>query len=68
MCAINPKHEKHFTISAYTSQDIPEKEFQEAVALTLLYVEIKLNESGRLRWHIQEDTRSNVHAAREKDK
>jgi hypothetical protein len=28
MCAINPTHQMHFTISVYTSHDIPEKEFK----------------------------------------
>ena len=54
MCAINPKHEKHFTISAYTSLDMTEEEFNHLVSFMLVRTEMALNEDMRLRWHVKE--------------
>ena len=54
MCAINPKREKHFTISVYTSLNIPEEEFNHLVAEMLVKTEMALNMDMRLRWHVKE--------------
>ena len=54
MCAINPKHQKHFTISVYTSQNIPEWEFNGMVTDELIDIEIRLNKDAKLRWHVKE--------------
>jgi hypothetical protein len=54
MCAINPKHEKHFTISVYTSLEIPEEDFRELVYEMLVRTEMTLNLDMRLRWHVKE--------------
>jgi len=54
MCAINPKHERHFTISVYTSLDMPEEEFNYLVSEMLVKTELALNMDMRLRWHVKE--------------
>jgi hypothetical protein len=53
MCAINPKHEHHFVLSVYTSHGMTTEEFNQMVAESALNLEMKLNENGRLRWHIK---------------
>jgi len=54
MCAINPKHEKHFTISVYTSLDMTEEEFNNMVRVKLVGAETALNSDMRLRWHVKD--------------
>lgn len=54
MCAINPKREQHFTLSAYTSIDMTQGQFIEIILEKVLEMESKLNEDARLRWHIKE--------------
>lgn len=56
MCAINPKRQKHLTLSVYTTADLSEEEFTQLVAEKALTMEVKLNEDMRLRWHITERT------------
>jgi len=55
MCAINPKHQQHYTISVYTSIPMPEVDFNELVANKILAVENMLNLDMRLRWHVSLD-------------
>jgi hypothetical protein len=55
MCAINPKHQKHFRISVYTSEDITEEAFRLRVLNKVLATEMALNADARLRWHITEE-------------
>jgi len=57
MCAINPKHERHFTISVYTSLDMTEKDFIYLVSEMLVKTEMALNMDMRLRWHVKENKR-----------
>lgn len=52
MCEINPKHESYFRLEAFTSHDMTRKEFDKAVTEKLLYIEMKLNEDARFRFHI----------------
>jgi len=54
MCAINPKYQKHFRLSVYTSHaiDMTEGEFLNLTLDKLLHMEQNLNEDMRLRWHI----------------
>lgn len=55
MCAINPKFAQQVTFKVYTSDpDTTEEEFMNLVVEKSLEAEIKLNEDGRLRWHVQE--------------
>jgi len=54
ICAINPKHEKHFTISVYTSLDMTEEEFNNMVRVKLVGAETALNSDMRLRWHVKD--------------
>ena len=54
MCAINPKREKHFTISVYTALDMTEEEFNYLVLNMLMGTEMALNADMRLRWHIKD--------------
>lgn len=56
MCAINPKFQKHFRLSVYTSNPkVTEKEFQEAVLFVVTSMERRLNKSGLMRWHVNEE-------------
>jgi len=52
MCEINPKHKAFFRLEAFTSHDMTEDQFVEAVMTKLLTIEQKLNEDGRFRFHI----------------
>jgi hypothetical protein len=52
MCAINPKQQRHFTLSVYTSIVMSEEEFLDLVCRKTLAVELALNEDFRLRWHV----------------
>jgi len=54
MCAINPKHQMHFTISVYTSIDLGQAVFESIVAAKLIETEAHLNDDMRLRWHISD--------------
>jgi len=54
MCAINPKRQRHFTVSVYTSATLTDEQWDEMVADKLLHVEIWLNEDMMLRWHIKD--------------
>lgn len=55
MCAINPKHQHHFTLSVYTSDgNISEENFKAFVCHKVLEMEVTLNEDTRLRWHVKE--------------
>jgi hypothetical protein len=54
MCAINPKRQRHFKLSVYTSADMTEEEFEDLVRTRALATEILLNGDGRLRWHLSE--------------
>ena len=54
MCAINPKHEWHFTLSVYTSLDITKEQFQDLVISKVLELEARLNSDARLRWHVKD--------------
>ena len=54
MCAINPKHQKHFSLSVYTSVDMGDARFENEVARKLLGLEIMLNRDMEFRWHIKE--------------
>ncbi len=56
MCSINPKFEKHFILSVYTSYGTKE-EFEKLVKEkmeNLLQMEIDLNKDMRLRWILGE--------------
>ena len=55
MCAINPKHQRHFTLSVYTSLDMTQEQFDELVRTHACVMEMELNSDMRLRWHIKED-------------
>jgi hypothetical protein len=54
MCAINPKHQHHFTLSVFTSIDMTEEQFLELTRIKAIELEINLNSDFRLRWHIKE--------------
>jgi hypothetical protein len=54
MCAISPKHQKHFTLSVYTSLNMTEEEFLELIYAKVMLSEIELNADARLRWHVKE--------------
>jgi hypothetical protein len=54
MCAINPTHEYHLTISVYTSLKITQEEFRNLTISKLVEAEQQLNADGRLRFHIQD--------------
>lgn len=54
MCAINPKHERHFTLSVYTSLNMPETDFVKLVLDAAIAMEMEWNKDARLRWHIGE--------------
>jgi len=54
MCAINPVHKKRIILDVYTSEKISESEFLGLVIEQALKLEIQLNESGKLRWHVKE--------------
>jgi hypothetical protein len=55
MCAIYPKHEKHFTLSVFTSLDMSEESFRELVCEKVVKIEMQLNADMRLRWHVNLD-------------
>jgi hypothetical protein len=50
MCEINPRKKAFFVIEAFSAFDDPE--FDSLVARALVEMEIRLNESGRVRFHI----------------
>lgn len=54
MCAINPAHKKRLILDVYTSEKCSKEEFNKNVALAALDIELSLNESGKLRWHVKE--------------
>lgn len=55
MCEINPKHKAFFRLEAFTSHDMTEDQFMEAVSAKLLAAEMVLNEDGRFRFHIHDE-------------
>lgn len=58
MCSINPKHQMHFTIGAYTSNpDITQEEFQKQVIEKLFQAELELNKDMRFRFIVNGPTR-----------
>jgi len=54
MCAINPKRERHFTLSVYTTMDMTDEQFDHLVATKAVIAEAELNQDMRLRWHVKE--------------
>jgi len=54
MCAINPKRQRHFILSVYTSLEMTEAEWAVLVMGKVLEVENDLNKDARLRWHVKE--------------
>ena len=54
MCAINPRYQRHLTISVYTTHDMTEAEFVEMVYSKLFRIEVECNKDARLRWHLKE--------------
>jgi hypothetical protein len=54
MCAINPKRQRHFTLSVYTSVTMTVEEWDELVQSKLFEVEQQLNADMRLRWHVKD--------------
>ena len=54
MCAINTKRQRHFTISVYTTAELTDRQWDEAVADKLFNIEQWLNQDATLRWHIKE--------------
>ncbi len=58
MCAINPKHERHYVLSVYTTMDITKELFDQMVASMAVEAEVLLNTDMRLRWHIKEEEKS----------
>lgn len=55
MCAINPTYKKRFLLDVYTSD--PNMTEEQFIGLALNYglsIEITLNETSKLRWHIKE--------------
>lgn len=54
MCAIKPKRMGVFILKVYTAHEMTEEEWNELTHSKALEAEMKLNEDGRLRWHIKE--------------
>ena len=54
MCAINPKRQRHFTLSVYTAADMIDSEWEMLITAKLFDMELRLNSDMRLRWHIQD--------------
>ena len=52
MCAINPKRQAHFKLSVYTAHEMTDEAWEDLTTSALIEAELKLNESGRLRWHV----------------
>lgn len=55
MCAINPKRQLTFTLTAYTSHDLDEATWLALVMERALNVEQLLNLDGRVRWHLTQE-------------
>jgi hypothetical protein len=53
MCAINPKFQRHFKLSFYTSHG-EEEQFDSNVTERLLLLEQEFNKDGRIRVHVNE--------------
>jgi hypothetical protein len=54
MCAINPRRERHFTVSFYTSHILRDTTWDQLTFQAMLQLEIKLNTDGRIRVHVSE--------------
>ena len=54
MCAINPKHQKHFKLSVYTSVAMAPEVFDDLVRELAFKAELQLNEYMGFRWHVEE--------------
>lgn len=55
MCAINPAHKKRIILDIYTADSKMTKEqFEEHIWNIILPVEIQLNSTTPLRWHVKE--------------
>lgn len=53
MCEINPKHALYFQLEAFTSHpDMTKEEFETEVPRLILEAEMRLNATGRFRFHI----------------
>lgn len=55
MCAINPVHKKRIILDAYTSDKrFTQETFNDLVIETSIMIELHLNTTTSLRWHIKE--------------
>jgi hypothetical protein len=54
MCAINPKRQRHFKLSVYTSLEMTQEEFDNLVRTKVVAAEMGMNQDMRLRWHVEE--------------
>lgn len=55
MCQINPKHEAHFVLQAFTSDpEMTKEDFTKAVMTRVFEAEQQLNADGKFRFHIHE--------------
>ena len=50
MCEINPKRAAYFRLEAFTAAEMTEAEFYEEI----LAAEVRMNSTGKLRFHIHE--------------
>jgi len=54
MCAINPKRERHFILSVYTTVEMTKEQFDHLAAEKAVIMEAELNQDMRLRWHVKD--------------
>lgn len=55
MCAINPVHKKRIILDVYTSDKrFTQETFNDLVIETSIMIELHLNTTTSLRWHIKE--------------
>lgn len=54
MCAINPKRKKRIIFDFYTSIDMPEDIFEQAILFVVTSAEQRINRRGDIRVHVKE--------------
>lgn len=61
VCEINPKHQMHFHLEAFTSDpNISVEDFVKGVLERVFKAEMALNADGKFRFHIHDDSTRKV--------